>query len=45
MFEAYALIGSPGNWPKQDEEPDVMEDHVINDIAGKYNVIPAQVYL
>ena len=43
MFEAYAPIGSPGRFFKQDGEPDVMEDPVIKEIAGKYSVTPAQV--
>ena len=43
MFEAYAPIGSPGRFFKQGGDPDVMEDPVIKEIAGKYNVTPAQV--
>ena len=43
VFEAYAPIGSPGRFFKQDGDPDVMEDPVIKEIAGKYNVTPAQV--
>ena len=43
VFEAYAPIGSPGRFFKQGGDPDVMEDPVIKEIAGKYNVTPAQV--
>ena len=43
IFEAYAPIGSPGRFFKVDGEPDVMEDPVIKEIAGKYNATPAQV--
>ena len=43
VFEAYAPIGSPGRFFKQDGDPDVMEDPVIKEIAGKHNVTPAQV--
>ena len=43
VFEAYAPIGSPGRFFKQDGEPNVMEDPLIKEIAGKYNVTPAQV--
>lgn len=44
VFEAYAPIGSPGRFFKQEGEPDVMEDPVIKDIAKKLNATPAQVY-
>ena len=44
IFEAYAPIGSPGRFFKVDGEPDVMEDPVIKEIAGKYDATPAQVY-
>ena len=43
VFEAYAPIGSPGRFFKVDGEPDVMENPVIKEIAGKYNATPAQV--
>ena len=43
VFAAYAPIGSPGRFFKQDGEPDVMEDPIIKETAGKYNIIPAQV--
>ena len=43
IFEAYAPIGSPGRFFKQEGDPNVMEDPVIKEIAGKYNVTPAQV--
>ena len=43
VFEAYAPIGSPGRFFKQDGEPDVMEDPIIKETAGKYNITPAQV--
>ena len=45
VFEAYAPIGSPGRFFKQDDEPNVMEDPVIKEIAEKLNASPAQVSL
>ena len=45
IFEAFAPIGSPGRFFKVDGDPDVMEDPVIKEIAGKYNATPAQVLL
>ena len=45
IFEAYAPIGSPGRFFKVDGEPDVMEDPIIKEIAGKHNATPAQVLL
>ena len=42
-FEAYAPIGSPGRFFKQDGDPNVMEDPVIKEIAGNYNITTAQV--
>ena len=43
MFEAYAPIGSPGRFFRQEGEPEVMEDPVIQDIAKKLDATPAQV--
>ena len=45
MFEAYAPIGSPGRFFKQDGEPEVMDNPVIKEIAEKLNATPAQVHV
>ena len=42
-FECYAPLGSPSRMGIVPDEPVVMEDPVINEIAMKYNATPAQV--
>ena len=42
-FECYAPLGSPARLGLDPNQPVVMEDPVINEIAAKYNVTPAQV--
>ena len=42
-FECYAPLGSPSRMGIDPNEPVVMEDPVINEIAMKYNATPAQV--
>ena len=44
-FECYAPLGSPSRIGIDPDEPVVMEDPVINEIATKYNATPAQVYI
>ena len=41
VFEAYAPLGSPGTMSHDD--PVVMEDPVINEIAEKHCATPGQV--
>ena len=43
VFEAYAPLGSPGTMSRDD--PVVMEDPVINEIAEKHCATPGQVEL
>ena len=43
MFEAYAPLGSPGRWGVKSDDPVVMEDPVIKEIAEKHNATPGQV--
>ena len=43
IFEAYSPIGSPGRFMKKENEPVLLEDPVIIEIASKYNATPAQV--
>lgn len=43
-MEAYAPLGSPARPGVKDEEPVVMNDPVILDIAQKRNMSPGQVY-
>lgn len=43
VFEAYSPLGNPGRPTKGDDDPSVLEDPVINEIATKHNVGPAQV--
>ena len=43
ILEAYAPIGSPGRPGRRDDEPVVLEDPVIKEIAEKHNATPAQV--
>ena len=46
MFEAYAPIGSWGrykNFNLDETDPNVLEDPIIKEIAGKYGATPAQV--
>ena len=45
ILEAYAPIGSPGRPKTQDDDPVVLEDPVIKEIAEKHNATPAQVIL
>ena len=42
-FECYAPLGSPSRMGIGPNEPVIMEDPVINEIAMKYNATPAQV--
>ena len=44
-FECYAPLGSPTRIGIDPDEPVVLEDPVINEIATKYNATPAQVYI
>ena len=43
VFEAYSPLGNPGRPTKGDDDPNVLSDSVINEIAVKHNVGPAQV--
>ena len=43
MFEAYSPLGNPGRPKKGDDDPSVLDDPVINDIANKHGVGPALV--
>ena len=43
MFEAYAPLGSPGRRSQQSDDPVVMEDPVIKEIAEKHGATPGQV--
>ena len=43
VFEAYAPLGSPGRWDVKSDDPVVMEDPVIKEIAEKHNATPGQV--
>ena len=42
-IEAYSPLGAPARPFKTDEDPVVLEDPVIKEIAEKKNVSPAQV--
>lgn len=44
IVEAYSPLGSPARPGAKDDEPVVMNDPVIKDIAVKRKVSPAQVY-
>ena len=43
VFEAYSPLGNPSRPSKSSQEPVVLDDPVINEIAKKYNATPAQV--
>ena len=43
MFEAYAPLGSPARKGVKSDEPVVMEDPVIKEIAEKHGATPGQV--
>lgn len=43
LVVAYAPIGSPGRWEKPEDEPVVMEDPLVKELAAKYKATPAQV--
>ena len=45
ILEAYAPIGSPGRPRRLDDDPVVLEDPVIKEIAEKHNATPAQVII
>lgn len=44
-LEAYAPLGSPSRFGIDPNDPIVMEDPLINEIATKYGVTPAQVII
>lgn len=44
-FEAYSPLGNPGRPKRGDDDPSVLDDAVINDIATKHGVRPALVQL
>lgn len=44
-FECYAPLGSPTRLSVKPDDPVVMEDPVIKELAVKYNASPAQVRL
>lgn len=41
QFEAYSPLGNPGRPKKGEDDPSVLDDPVINDIAKKHGVGPA----
>ena len=43
MFEAYAPLGSPARKGVKSDEPVVMDDPVIKEIAEKHGATPGQV--
>ena len=45
VFQAYAPLGSPGRWNQQSDDPVVMEDPIIKEIAEKHGATPGQVKL
>ena len=45
VLEAYSPFGNPGSPIRKGEDPIILEDPVIKDIAEKHKVTNAQVYL
>ena len=45
VFEAYAALGSPGRRSQLSDDPVVMEDPIIKEIAEKHGATPGQVKL
>ena len=43
MFEAYSPLGNPGRPSVGADDPVVMEDPVVKEIAEKHKATPAQV--
>ena len=43
-FEVYSPLGNPNRPKKGDDDPSVLDDPVINEIAKKHNATPAQVW-
>lgn len=43
VFQAYSPIGSPGRFDKHPDDPCVMQNHVVKEIASKHEATPAQV--
>jgi diketogulonate reductase-like aldo/keto reductase len=43
VLEAYSPFGNPGSSFRKGEEPNILEDPVIKDIAEKHKVTIAQV--
>ena len=41
---SYSPLGSPGRLDKSDDEPVLLNDPVVKEIADKYKVTSAQVY-
>ena len=41
---SYSPLGSPGRLDKSDDEPVLLDDPVVKEIADKYKVTSAQVY-
>ena len=43
VFEAYSPLGNPGSPLRKGEEPNILEDPVIKEVAEKHKVTVAQV--
>lgn len=43
VFEVYSPLGNPGRPAKGDDDPALLEDPVINEIAVKHSATPAQI--